>query len=345
MSSNKNNTGEEVDLGSLFVIIGKGFSKLFNFIGNIFKGIFHFLIQTLLFVKKHLLKLFIAGLIGVVIGGVFEYNKEKKYASDLLLQPNFNSARQLYNNINYYNDLVSQKKTEILSNTFEISTENASSLKSFQIEPIITDNDVLSAYDDLILSVDTLTVKSYSFAQFKRMFTKYDYKIHKVKVESTKNNVFSSLDDVIISSIVENEFFNKLKILTNENLNRTDSLLRKNLTQIDSLNTTYIKVMLDEANKESSGTNIDLGGERRTSKELELFESTRKVNKDLKKTIEDKAEMSEVVNVISNFQPIGYEVKEIRKNHIFLFGVLSLVLMLLFLLLKNLNKYLENYQK
>ena len=40
MSTNQNNHEEEVDLGSLFVIIGKGFSKIFNFIGNIFRGIF-----------------------------------------------------------------------------------------------------------------------------------------------------------------------------------------------------------------------------------------------------------------------------------------------------------------
>ena len=38
--SSKSNNEEEVDLGSLFVIIGKGFSKFFNFIGGIFKGIF-----------------------------------------------------------------------------------------------------------------------------------------------------------------------------------------------------------------------------------------------------------------------------------------------------------------
>ena len=38
-----NNNQEEVDLGSLFVIIGKGFSNFFNFIAKTFKGIFHLL--------------------------------------------------------------------------------------------------------------------------------------------------------------------------------------------------------------------------------------------------------------------------------------------------------------
>ena len=40
---------EEVDLGALLIIIGKGFSKFFNFLGSIFKGIFHFFITILIF--------------------------------------------------------------------------------------------------------------------------------------------------------------------------------------------------------------------------------------------------------------------------------------------------------
>mgnify|MGYP000982260753 CR=1 FL=1 len=39
MSTDQKNNEEEVDLGSLFVIIGRGFSNLFNFIKGIFTGI------------------------------------------------------------------------------------------------------------------------------------------------------------------------------------------------------------------------------------------------------------------------------------------------------------------
>ena len=52
METNQQNKEEEVDLGSLFAIIGKGFSNLFQWIGEIFKGIFHFIISILLFLKQ-----------------------------------------------------------------------------------------------------------------------------------------------------------------------------------------------------------------------------------------------------------------------------------------------------
>jgi hypothetical protein len=54
MSTNQNKNEEEVDLGSLFVIIGKGFSNFFNFIVTIFKGVFHFFNNCFNLSKKEL---------------------------------------------------------------------------------------------------------------------------------------------------------------------------------------------------------------------------------------------------------------------------------------------------
>jgi hypothetical protein len=341
---NKNNE-EEVDLGSLFLIIGRGFKNFFNFIGSIFKGIFHFIMIILIFLKNNILKIGIAGVIGLVVGFFIETKSSKKYGSDMLVEPNFKSAMQLYNNINYYNDLVKQKDTLGLENTFKIDKKAAASLKSFNIEPIINENDIINAYNDFILDVDTLTVKSYKFEKFEESFTDLDYKIHKIRVIAEKNDVFTKLDDVIISSIVDNKYFNRLKKLTNENLNRTDSLYRENLTQIDSLRRVYMNVMLEEAKKQTTGTSIDLGGEKRTTKELELFETNRKINGDLKKISEEKSNKYEVINVISNFQPVGYEIKGITKNYAFLLATLGIALTILFLLLLKLNKYLNNYKK
>lgn len=346
MSTKSNhNQEEEVDLGSLFIIIGKGFSNLFNFIGKILKGVFHFFISILLFFKINAKKIIIAGIIGGVLGYFLENNKEQVFGSDLLLQPNFNSARQLYNNVNYYNDLVIQKDTALLSKTFDISKKDASSLRSFSILPIKTENDILTSYNKLILSVDTLTVRSYSFEQFKSMFTDYDYKIQEVHVEARKANVFKSLEPVIIKAIVNNDYFDKVKTLTNENLTRTDALLRKNLIELDTLQKVYKEVLLAEAKKQTQGTNIDLGGQKKSSKELELFGTYRTINNELKKINEDLSEKSEVVNVISSFQEVGYKIAGIKNNYIFLLGALGGFLIIIFILLRNLNNYLEHYKK
>ncbi|WP_298946021.1 hypothetical protein [uncultured Polaribacter sp.] len=345
MSTSHNNNEEEVDLGSLFKIIGKGFQNLFNFIGNIFKGIFHFFISILIFLKDNIVKIGIAAFIGFAIGVFIQVKSADKYESQMLVQPNFKSANQLYNNISYYNDLVKQKDTANIQKTFKIDKETAASLKKFTIEPIINENDIINSYNDFILDVDTTTVKSYNFEDFKASFSLLDYKIHKINVVSEKSDVFNKLDEVILSSVIKNKYFNRVKELTNENLNRTDSLLRTNLAQIDSLRVVYTKVMLEEAKKQNSGTSIDLGGKMRTTKELELFETNRKINAELEDIVKDKSEKYEVINVISNFQPIGSEIKGVTRNIAFQLSVLGALAMIFILLLIKINSYLNNYKK
>ncbi len=343
--NSKNNNEEEVDLGSLFTIIGKGFSKFFNFIGNIFKGIFHFFISILIFLKENSFKIGIAAIIGFAVGIFLEVKSSDTYSSDMLVQPNFKSVSQLYNNINFYNDLVEQRDTLGIQNTFNLDKETAASLKEFSIEPIANENDIINAYNDFVLEVDTATVSSYTFEDFKASFKDLDYKTHEINVIAEKNDVFNKLDEIIISSVVKNKYFSRVKELTNENLNRTDSLLRQNLGQVDSLRKVYMQVMIEEAKKQSNGTSIDLGGEKRSTKELELFATKRNLNLELTDIVIDKSEKYEVVNVISNFQPIGYKEGGILKNAIFQYAFIGGILMVLCILIMQLNRYLNNYIK
>ena len=133
--------------------------------------------------------------------------------------------------------------------------------------------------------------------------------------------------------------------ITNKTLNRTDSLYRQNLIQVDSLRNVYMKVMIEESKKQTSGTSIDLGGQKSKTKEIDLFGTNRKINQDLEEIAIRKSTEYDVINVISNFQPIGTEVKGVTKNYIFLLGSLGGALMIFWLLLRQLNTYLENYKQ
>ncbi len=346
----KQQENEEVDLGSLFVIIGRGFTKLFNFIGSIFQGVFNFLITFLLFLKSNILKIGIAAVVGGVAGFVVEQRSGTKYIANLYVKPNFGSARQLYNNIQFYDDLVSQyddlvakKKGSELSKIFDISPEEAKSIKKFSIKPVINENDILTSFDELMQSIDTATVKSYSYAKFKATFTDVDYKVHEISVISSKNDVFQKLSIPIISSIVNNDYYKTLKGNNKKSLLRTDALLKKNLQQADSLHDVYKKVLLEEAKKTSSGTTISLRERNNmtTNRELELFEMSLKLNEELVEVSDDLSEKSEIINIVSNFQPIGHKVKEIQKNKGFQYALIGIVLMIIVLLLIQLNAFLK----
>ena len=345
MSTKKQNNDEEVDLGSLFTVIGKGFKNFFNFIGNIFKGIFHRLILILLFLKLHILKFSVAVLIGGIVGFFLESNKETKFSSNLIVKPNFESTQLLYENINYYNDLVKQQNTKHLASIFKIDTSKAAALRKFEITPLMNSNDIINAYDNFILEVDTLTVKSYDFDNFESSFTDFDYLVHNIEVQATVSDIFSELENTIINSIEKNTFFNKIKNLTKENLNTKDSILKANFIEVDSLRNVYMRAILEGAKNNSNGTNIDLGSKSNITKENDLFEIDRKIIYDLSQTYEDIATKSDVINIISNFKPEGSEIKGITKNLIFIMAVLGFLLTLFIILLFDLNKYLEDYKK
>ena len=345
MSTKKQNNDEEVDLGSLFTVIGKGFKNFFNFIGNIFKGIFHRLILILLFLKLHFLKFSVAVLIGGIVGFFLESNKETKFSSNLIVKPNFESTQLLYENINYYNDLVKQQNTKHLASIFKIDTSKAAALRKFEITPLMNSNDIINAYDNFILEVDTLTVKSYDFDNFESSFTDFDYLVHNIEVQATVSDIFSELENTIINSIEKNTFFKKIKNLTKENLNTKDSILKANFIEVDSLRSVYMRAILEGAKNNSNGTNIDLGSKSNITKENDLFEIDRKIIYDLSQTYEDIATKSDVINIISNFKPEGSEIKGITKNLIFIMAVLGFLLTLFIILLFDLNKYLEDYKK
>ena len=320
-------------------------SSQFFFIGNIFKGIFHRLILILLFLKLHILKFSVAVLIGGIVGFFLESNKETKFSSNLIVKPNFESTQLLYENINYYNDLVKQQNTKHLASIFKIDTSKAAALRKFEITPLMNSNDIINAYDNFILEVDTLTVKSYDFDNFESSFTDFDYLVHNIEVQATVSNIFSELEITIINSIEKNTFFNKIKNLTKENLNTKDSILKANFIEVDSLRNVYMRAILEGAKNNSNGTNIDLGSKSNITKENDLFEIDRKIIYDLSQTYKDIATKSDVINIISNFKPEGSEIKGITKNLIFIMAVLGFLLTLFIILLFDLNKYLEDYKR
>ena len=345
MSTDKNKNEEEVDLGSLFVIIGKGFNHLFNFIGSIFKGIFHFLIITLIFFKQHLLKILVAGLLGFIFGAYLDYDKGVIYESKMLVKPNFSSTKQLYSNILFYNDLVNQKEYELLIETFQINQEEAESLREFSIEALTNENDIIISYDQLALSVDTLAINDYDFQSFKKAFTNYDYFIHEIKVTSTQNKIFKKFDEIILSSILENDYFKKVKESENSDLERSYNLYDKNISQIDTLRKVYEKVLLEDAKNSSSGTNINMSGEIKNLADIELFKINRNLDSYLTKIIEEKSEKDKIINVISSFQKVGNVSGGILKSSKFIYFSIGFIAMVLFLLLMKLNTFLDKYNK
>tara|TARA_R110002073_G_scaffold279026_1_gene443063 strand:+ start:339928 stop:340962 length:1035 start_codon:yes stop_codon:yes gene_type:complete len=343
--SKENTPSEEVDLGNLFQIIGKGFKNLFNGIGQLFKALFHYLILFLLFLRNNALKLGLAALIGGGIGLYLDLTKSKTYVATMIVEPNFKSTQQLYNDIDFYHELVKQKDSNLLAETLNITKAEAAKLKGFYIEPIKNENEKLELFNDFIEEVDTTTVKNIDIREFKRGFTDYDYRYHKILVRSEQSGIFPKISQPIISSVEDNGYFKNQKKINTINLTQNEDLLKKSLIEVDTLRKVYNQVLLAEANKIEQGTSISLAEGSRRTDEIELFNESLKLNKELIDNNTEKAQTTEILNVVSSFSRVGVKEREVFKKYTVQLAGFFFGLMFLFILGKQLNSYLLNYRK
>ena len=189
---------EEIDLGQLFQLIGNAFKKLFNFIGSIFKGIFHTIMLFLLFIQKHFIKFVIAGVVGIGLGIYLDIQKDQKFISSMVVEPNFNSVQQLYNNIDFYNELAEAKDSMALSSALKITSKEAASIKKFQIESYSDENQKIKLFDRFIRELDSTTVKNIDFEAYLKNFNTFDARFHKINLISINSTVAKKAQPAIV---------------------------------------------------------------------------------------------------------------------------------------------------
>ena len=339
------NTSDEIDLGQLFQLIGRGFRKLFDFISSIFKGIFHLFILFLLFLQKNFIVLATAIVFGAVGGFVADMYKTPKYISKMVVEPNFNSVQQLYNNIDFYNDLAKSEDSLTLSRALDVSVAEAATIKKVFVDSYSDENQKIQLFDEFIRELDTTTVKALDYESYLKNFNSMDARFHQISLVATDDQVAKKVQPAIVESISANEYFKLQKRINDENLDLQERIYNQQLGEIDSLQQLYKRVLEKEAEKPMQGTNINLAenGESQ-NKELALVQERDVLKNQLVLLNRDRANKSSILNVISDFPARGVIVKGFWKSYKFVLPLLLLALAFLVLNLLTLNRYLKNYK-
>ena len=340
------NNSDEIDLGQLFQMIGRSFQKFFNFIASIFKGIFHLIMLFLLFVQKNIVVIGAALIIGGVGGFVLDSITPEKYISRMVVEPNFNSVQQLYNNIAFYNDLAKAQDSVALATALNITEHEAASIKEIFTDSYSDENQKIKLFDQFIKELDTTTIKAIDYENYLQNFNSMDARFHQISLISTDNRVAKKAQPAIINSISVNEYFKLQKRINDENLKLQEEIYKNQLAEIDSLQSLYRTVLVKEADKPMQGTSINLaeGGESK-GRELALVQEKDVLKEKLVELNEERANKSTIINVISDFPTRGVELKGIWNSYKFKLPVFLLILVLGALALLELNRYLKTYNQ
>lgn len=340
------NTSDEIDLGQLFQLIGRGFQKLFNFIGSIFKGVFNLLILFLLFIQRNFIVLAIAIIIGGIGGFLVDLYKTPKYISRMVVEPNFNSVQQLYNNIDFYNDLANARDSLTLSRILDISVSEAATIKKVFVDSYSDENQKIQLFDEFIRELDTTTVKALDYQSYLENFNSMDARFHQISIVTTDDSTAKKVQPAIIASISANEYFKLQKRINDENLDLQENIYNKQLLEIDSLQQLYKRVLEKEAEKPMQGTNINLAenGESK-NKELALVQERDILKERLVLLNHERANKYSILNVISDFPARGVKVKGFWTSYKLVLPMTTLGLVLFVLGVIGINKYLNSYKE
>ncbi|MBQ4820071.1 hypothetical protein [Aquimarina sp. MMG016] len=349
MSTNKENISEEIDLGHLFKLIGDAFNKLFQFVGNIFKGLFHLLIQFLQFIRIHFLKFVIAGVVGIAIGWYLDNKAVPIYISSMIVEPNFNSVQQLYNNIDFYNELAKEGANRPLAGALKISDSLARTIHGVRIESFSDNTQKIRQFSEFIQELDTVSRKLVDYNDYLENFNDINSRFHKIEIVATDSGVAKECQNAIVRSIENNEYFRSQKRTNELNLRINDSVVRKQLVEVDSLLFFYQNLKMLEIQKPegTSGTSINLAAKNQDldRSEITLLKESKALNNEIMVLNQRKANTENIINVISDFPDKGVLANSFFNQKKVLLPILCIGLVFISLVLLSLNKYLKNYNE
>lgn len=353
MSKNpqENERREEVDVGQLFLLIGKGFNKLFSLTENVFKKLFFSFVWLIVFIKKHIIKFVIAAILGYLYGVFVSKTADPVYKSYITVKQNYATGENLYNTVSYFNDLVKQKDVETLKKVLNIDSTQASSIIEFDIESVISENKKIKNFDEYRKELDTSIAKSIDYETYLSNSKDYMHSLQQITIKAKERNNFKVVFDKFVDNINSNTFFKREQEKDLSELKEQEKMLKEALLVSDSLKKAYVDVLRapKESNR-SSSTSIILQGDNDKSltNEFELYKNDLKIRDRLVRNFREQQDKMHILEIVSSKQESGTidNTKSLlgfsfnpKIYHSILFFVITFGILISLLIFKEIERY------
>lgn len=348
-SQQNQNQSEEVDLGQLFKAIGNAFSSLFRGIASIFKGLYEGLILILLHFYKRIFWYAGAVIIGLIVGIVMNSSLEKSYGANMYIKTNFDSGRQVYENIKQLHQLASADNDTVeLGRLLNISPSEAAKIKGFYVQEGTDESTKSEMYAEYRQNLDSVSQTEITFESYKESLKDYAYPVHQIGVSSTDKFVFKTIEKSFIKELGDNEYLDELATVNVENLKRESKTLEGQVNKTDSLINEYLKIKVFQSQKpESSGTYLYMGDAesgKSMANEAELLKEKLRLESQKRQVYQKLVEEKDVISVISGFPSSGYDIREWTDKYYYTIPLVMFSFTLLIFLLIGLGRFLKNHQ-
>jgi hypothetical protein len=347
----KQNNSEEVDLGQLFQMVGNAFRSFFNFMGRILNGVFLAFIWLILFVKKNIILLGVAGVVGFALGLIQDKVSAPVYKSETIIRQNYRTGETLNDLINYLNKLASEKDTIRLAANLNLSNEEASKLIGFELEQLTTKNSQVVSFVDYKKELDSLTASELSFDDYLENTKPYNSRDQILVVRSSNNQSQEKAMKAIIDRLEESSFFKNLRRKELEELSRREAAIGEALKSSDSLQKVYQRVLeksVEPQEGAQTSVTIDNNQDKSVTKEYELYNKDLELRRELVEIARIKEDKEFIIEILGDLDKVGFKergmrILEYNLPRPLVYGFISGLGILLILLLRNFIVFIESY--
>ncbi|WP_242083675.1 hypothetical protein [Aestuariivivens sediminis] len=343
---------EEIDLGQLFKMIGNVFERFFKFIGSLLNSLFMAFVWMVFFIKKHLIKIVVAAIIGYGLGFFKTKLSKPVYRSSAIIKQNYNTGEVLYETIQYYDKLVAEGDTLALANNLKIDRSKAASIRGISIKAVTNDNNRIKSYDAYIKDLDSVVASTITYEDYLSFSEEYNISLQELAVNTYSNASFEDVIVELIHKIETSPYFQNVQNRDLSELKGRESAIRETLVKSDSLQAVYQEVLKKSAEAKSGGQTsitIDNTENKSVTKEFELYQSDLNLRRELveiQRELEEKENILEIVSiqkergvVRNKAEVFGFEVSRPLAYGFFL----SLMIFVLLLVVEFL-KFLERFR-
>ncbi|WP_273275450.1 hypothetical protein [Maribacter polysiphoniae] len=330
-SNTPNNTSasDEIDLGQLFQMIGKGFN-------NLFKGF----LRVFLYLKRN--ALILVGLI--VLGGAIGYGLNrittKKLKTEVIVKPNLDSRNYLYEVVDEIQSNIKAKDTLFFEDLgiaienldgFEVTVESLGDTRK--------NNEQGTEYLELLKGFEgsSEAISDIVRAEILSKSTLINHKITFYFKDPVMGQVYAKK---LMAYINSNEYFSELIDVYNENAKERIKQNTSLVKQIDGLIASYGDKLASKVNNPATQGTISFDTEEKIDLKG-LFDIKNTLLKDIESKKVELKTRTEAVKVINFGKPQQVQKALLGKNIV----LIPLVLVALFFLvsfLKFLNKKANN---
>lgn len=291
MASNQSpstqNNSDEIDLGQLFQLIGRGFNAIFRWFLRVF-----------LYLKKNILLLIGLVVIGLAIGYGLNQIISKKYKTEVIVKPQIESKNYLYDVVAEIQSNIKSKDTmffksigieDIDFNGLDIEISRVAEVGNSESD--LQYLELLQSFENTDAIADIVRAELQNKSSFNHRITFY-----------FKNAAFGKMfSEKILEYINTNNYFNRLLEVYRDNATARIEEDEKLLIQVDKIIENYTNGLASKGNS-SSSDKIILDNQEQVNI-ADIFEYKTGLIRDIESKKLELEEHIEPVSIINLGQP------------------------------------------